>query len=431
MENFKYLIIGNSAGGIGAAEAIRQVDKSSPVAIVSAEPYPTYSRVRISEFISCGCPLEDILFRPADFYETNNIQSILGKKAMQLDTENRIIKLEDGTEIKWHKLLLATGGLPIIPLIKGKNKKGVFSFTNLDDAIAINQYIGDINEAVVIGGGLIGVSISEALVKRGLKVTIVEMKERILNTILDEEASEIETEAMKDAGIEIITGNTVTDINYDPEKPDMISSVVLNDGRLITCRMLIIAIGVTPQTELALSGKIEVERGILVNGFMETSQTNIYACGDVAEAYDFVYNENRLNPIWPAAYQGGRVAGFNMVGIPTNYQGSTVMNTMKYFGVDIICAGITVPPDDSYQVFTHKNGNIYRKVVIKDNCITGMVFAGDIEKSGIVLNLMKNKTNVNQFIELLVTDEFGLSCLPEEIWRPHLVFPSEQIAEAE
>jgi NAD(P)H-nitrite reductase large subunit len=257
------------------------------------------------------------------------------------------------------------------------------------------------------------------------------MKERILNTILDEEASEIEAEAMKNAGIEIITGNTVTDINYVPEKPDTISSVVLDDGRLITCGILIVAIGVNPQTELALSGSIEVERGILVNDFMETSQKNIYACGDVAETYDFVYNENRLNPIWPAAYQGGRVAGFNMVGIPTYYQGSTVMNTMKYFDVDIVSAGITVPPDDSYQVLTHKNGNIYRKVVIKDNCIAGMVFIGDIEKSGIVYNLMKNKINVSQFIELMVTDEFGLSCLPEKIWRPHLVLPAEQTAEAE
>ena len=430
MEEVKYLIIGNSAGGIGAAEAIRQVDKSGSVTIVSAEPYPAYSRVRISEHLACGCPLEEILFRPADFYEANSIRFIPGREAEKLDAKAHIIKLDDGTEVKWQKLLLATGGLPIIPPIKGVEKKGVFSFTNLDDAIAIRQYINGIEEAVVIGGGLIGVSATEALVKRGVKVTVVEMKERILNTILDEEASAMEAAAMTNAGVEIITDSTVTEINSDPAKPEKISSITLDDGRLITCRLAIVAIGVTPRTELAISGGVGVKHGILVDSYMATSQADVYACGDVAETYDFVYNQNRLNPIWPSAYLGGRVAGFNMTGVPTTYQGSTVMNTMKYFGVDIVSAGITVPPDDSYQVFSQHNGGIYRKVVIKDNCVVGMVFAGDVEKSGIILNLMKDKIDVSQFCELLVTDEFGLSCLPEEIWRPHLVLPAELTAEA-
>lgn len=432
MEEVKYLIIGNSAGGIGAAEAIRQVDKSGSVTIVSTEPYPAYSRVRISEHLAYGYPLEEILFRPADFYEANSIQFIPDREAEKLDAKAHIIKLDDGTEVKWQKLLLATGGLPIIPPIKGIEKKGVFSFTNLDDATTISNYINsnDIEEAVVIGGGLIGVSATEALVKRSLKVTVVEMKERILNTILDEEASAMEATAMTNAGVEIITGNTVTEINSDPAKPEKINSATLDDGRLITCRLVILAIGVTPRTELAINGEVEVNCGILVDGSMATSQADIYACGDVAETYDFVYSQNRLNPIWPSAYLGGRVAGFNMAGVPTTYQGSTVMNTMKYFGVDIVSAGITVPPDDSYRVLSHKNGDIYRKVVIKDNCVVGMVFAGDVEKSGIILNLMKDKIDVSQFCELLVTDEFGLSCLPEEIWRPHLVLPAELTAEA-
>lgn len=430
MENVKYLIIGNSAGGIGAAEAIRQVDKSGTMAIVSAEPYAAYSRVCISEHLASGCPLEEILFRPADFYETNGIQFFSGKKAERLDAKAHIITLDDGTRLKWQKLLLAIGGLPIVPPIKGIQSKGAFSFTNLDDAIAISQYIDGIEEAVVIGGGLIGVSATEALVKRGIRVTVVEMKERILNTILDEEASSLEAAAMISAGVEIITGNTVTEINSDPQEPQKISSVALDDGRLITCRLVIVAIGVTPHTELAISGGVEVKRGILVDDSMATSKADIYACGDVAETYDFVHNANRLNPIWPGAYLGGRVAGFNMAGVPTAYRGSTIMNTMKYFGVDIISAGITVPPDESYRVFSQHNGDIYRKVVIKNNCVIGMVFAGDVEKSGIIFNLMKDKIDVSQFCELLTTDEFGLSCLPEEIWRPHLALPAELTAEA-
>ncbi|UCG54759.1 MAG: NAD(P)/FAD-dependent oxidoreductase, partial [Dehalococcoidia bacterium] len=380
MEEVQYLIIGNSAGGIGAAEAIRENDKEHSITIISAEPYPAYSRVRISEYLASGCSLEDILFRPPDFYTANDIRFIQGKKAELIDSVAHITKLDDGAEIKWHKLLLATGGLPIMPPIEGKDKKGVFSFTNLDDAIAISKYLDNAEgekEAVVIGGGLIGISATEALAKRGVRVTIIEMKERILNTILDEEASAMEAEAIKKTGVEIITRNTVTKINSDEAKPNGTSSVTLNDGRIIPCCLVILAIGVTPRTELAISCDVKINHGIAVDSSMVTSKSDVYACGDAAEAYDFVYGENRLNPIWPNAYQGGRVAGLNMTGESATYQGSTIMNAMKYFGVDIVSAGITVPPDKNYRVLSHKNGDIYRKIILKNNRVAGMVFAGD------------------------------------------------------
>ncbi len=432
MEEYKYLIIGNSAGGIGAAESIRQADKKGSLCIISDEPYPAYSRVRISDHLARECPLEEMLFRPVDFYKANDIRLTSGKKVEQLCTKTHTVKLVDGTKIKYQKLLLATGGLPIKPSINGMDNNGVFCFTSLDDAIAISNYINtnDIEEAVVIGGGLIGISATEALVKRGIKVTVFELKERILNTILDDEASAMEAKAMADEGVEIITGQTITQVNTNPINQEKINSISLDDGQELACRLVIIAIGVTPRTELAISGGLEVKRGISVDSSMATSRADIYACGDVAEIYDFIYGENRLNPIWPNAYLGGRVAGFNMAGIVTTYQCSTVMNTIKYFGVDIISAGITVPPDDSYRTFSQRNGGTYRKVIIKDNQVAGMVFTSDIEKSGIILNLMKYKIDVSQFCELLVSDEFGLSCLPEEVWRPHLVLPAELTVEA-
>ena len=208
-ERIKYLIIGNSAGGVGAAEAIREIDKSGTIAIVSDEPYPTYSRPLISDYLVSRCPLERMLFRPTDFYGKNDIQAVLGQRVAQLNISEHTIKLEDGRIIGWEKLLLATGGLPIVPKMEGLNLEGVFTFTKLDDAKAINEFLNQYRRrvrAVVIGGGLIGVSVTEALVKRGAEVTIVEMKERILNTILDEEASALEAKALTDAGVEIITG---------------------------------------------------------------------------------------------------------------------------------------------------------------------------------------------------------------------------------
>ncbi|MFC1928602.1 NAD(P)/FAD-dependent oxidoreductase [Chloroflexota bacterium] len=428
-ERIKYLIIGNSAGGIGAAEAIREVDEVGTMAIISDEPYPTYSRPLISEYLAERCPLERMLFRPSSFYEKNSVEAILGQRVKQLNIKAHMVKLEDGRRITWEKLLLATGGSPIVPKIEGIGLEGVFTFTTIDDAETISRFLdrfGRKVKTVVIGGGLIGVSVTEALVKRGIEVTIIEMKERILNTILDEEASASVETVLSEAGVEIITGNIVYKVNG--HLPGEATGVTLDDGQPLPCEMVVVAIGVRPRTELASNAGIKTNRGIVVDRQMSTSNHYVYACGDAAEAYDFVYGENRLTPIWPNAYLGGRVAGFNMAGVPTEYQGGTAMNSMKYFGVSIVSAGMVTPPDDSYEVISNKCGHTYKKVVLKDGLVVGMVFSGDIEKSGIVYNLMKDRINVEPFKQALVADDFGLASLPEEIWRPKLAIPPSVLA---
>lgn len=421
----KYLIIGNSAGGIGAAEAIREVDKAGSILIISDEPYPAYSRPLISEYLANGYPLERILFRPPDFYEKNNLRTIFSEKVVRLDFNRPAVKLENGRTLGWEKLLLATGGSPIVLGIEGIGLKGIFTFNKFDDARVIDELLNQYGRkvrAVVIGGGLIGVSVTEALVKRGVQVTIVEMKERILNTILDEEASTLEEKALTQAGVEIITEHTVSKISS--YLPDEATGVTLDDSRPIPCEMVIIAIGVRPRIELVSDSSIKTNRGVVVDRHMVTSRPDVYACGDIAEAYDFIYGENRLTPIWPNAYLGGRIAGLNMAGIPTEYQGGTALNSMKYFGVNIVSAGMVNPPDDSYEVVSKKHDDIYKKVVVKNGLIAGMVFAGDIEKSGIVYNLMKDRVNVDSFKEALVADDFGLASLPEQIWQAKLAIPS-------
>jgi NAD(P)H-nitrite reductase large subunit len=427
MEKTKYLIIGNSAGGIGAAEAIREVDKAGAITIVSDESYPTYSRPLISKHLAEGRLLERMLFRLPDFYEKGNIRTIFGEKVAQVSFNKHIVKLESVRRLTWQKLLLATGGLPIVPKIEGIGAKGVFTFTKLDDAKAIDEFLNQHRievRAVVIGGGLIGVSNAEALVKRGVEVTIVEMKERILNTILDEETSALEEKALMEAGVEVITGHTVGKINSN--LLGEANGVSLDNNRTIPCEMVVVAIGVKPRLELVSHSGIKTNRGIVVDRHMAASIPDVYACGDVAEAYDFVYGKNRLTPIWPNAYTGGRIAGFNMAGTKAEYQGGTSMNSLTYFGVDIVSVGMVTPPDDGYEVISHRNGDIYRKVMLKDGLIVGMVFAGDIEKSGIIYSLMKDRVDVSGFKEALVADDFGLAALPEGIWRARLaVLPSE------
>ena len=224
------------------------------------------------------------------------------------------------------------------------------------------------------------------------------------------------------SGLVLITNHTVAEISGQSPS-GAVSSVTLDNGETIPVEMVVIAIGVKPRLELAAGDGIKTNQGIVVNRAMATSNPDVYACGDVAEAYDFIHGENRLTPIWPNAYLGGRVAGFNMAGTRTEYQGGTAMNSLKYFGLAIVSAGRVSPPDDSYQVIRSRANHNYKKVILKKNIITGMVFAEDIERSGIVYNLMKERVNVAGIKDALVADDFSLASLPEEIWRGKVEIP--------
>jgi len=413
----EYLIIGNSAGGIGAVEAIHEVDKTNSITIVSDEPYHAYSRPLISKYLAGERSIDEILFRPADFYSRNNIKLVLDRKVEQLDLNNHTARLEQRGQIVWGKLLLATGGRPIVPEMKGGDKDGVFTFLTIKDAIAIDEFIKDGFQAVVIGGGLIGISVTEALIKRGIGVTVVEMKDRILNTILDETASFIAEETLKKAGVRVVTNRTVAEVIGNRQT----EGVILDSGENIPCNLVVMAIGVLPRAELAIGTEIKVNRGILVDRLMTTNYPNVYACGDVAEAYDFVYDANRVTPIWPNAYIGGRVAGYNMAGVRTEYPGGTAMNSLNYFGLNIATAGAVIPPPDkNWQVLSQRNDGVYKKIILSGDLVMGMVFVGDIDKSGMIFSLMKDRVNVANFKQALLASDFGLAYMPRELWQERL-----------
>jgi NAD(P)H-nitrite reductase large subunit len=411
------LIIGNSAGGIGAAEAIRESDRERTITIVSDEPYLSYSRPLISKYLARERSFKGMLFRPLDFYTGNNIDTLLGKRVKSLRLSEHMAELESGEHVAWEDLLIASGGVPIVTRMEGTGKRGIFTFTTLGDARAIDEFLEGIPNAVVIGGGLIGISVTEALRKRGVKVTLVEMKERVLNTILDEQASTMAQKALDQAGVKVVTGCTVAEISGK----GLVRGAVLDSGEEIACGLVVVAIGVSPRTELVLGTEVKVNRGIVVDRHMATSCPHVYSCGDVAEAYDSVYGMNRLTPVWPNAYIGGRVAGLNVAGTKAEYPSGTAMNSLNYFGLDIASAGMPVPPDhDGYEVMSKHRNDAYFRVVLRDDLIAGMVFVGDIDKAGIVYGLMREGTKVGSFKKALLSDDFGLVSLPRDVWQKRL-----------
>ncbi len=416
MNSHKYVIVGNSAGGLAAAREIRKVDHSNRLLMITDEPYCAYSRPLIAKHVSEGKTVEAMQLVPPSFYEANGIDLRLSTRATRVSATDRTLQLGDGSAVGWESLLLATGGTPIVPPIPGRERHGVFTFTTFDDAKAIAQRLPSSHRAVIVGGGFIGLSAADALRKRGVDVTIVEMQPRLLGTMLDVSASGFAEQAAREAGVRVATSRRVISINGDHPESREISSVTLDDGTRIQCELVILAVGVNPRTELA-EGIASTGRGILVDSSMRTSAANIYACGDACETFDFARRQDAVLAIWPSAVAGGSVAGATMSGQLRVYEGGTTLNAMPYFGLSVGSAGVVEHDPSIHEVVVASGRKFYRKVVLKDGIIVGMVFVGDTSKCGLLYSLMKHRVDVRGWKDELVSDDFGLLTLPEELWR--------------
>ncbi len=418
----KYVIVGACAAGVGAVEGIREVDPVGEITVISEELCSTYSRPMISDFVSGRTDLNKMKTRDDQFWQRNAVQAITGKKAVGVRIDEHAVILEDGSKVAYEKLLLATGGKPFVPKIEGSDKEGVYTFTNVADAEQVAERIdkSDAKSAVVIGAGLIGISVTDALAKRGINVTVVELQEKILSLLLDASASDMVEAAMRRAGVNIVTGQSVQKILGKPNNDKAVGGVLLTKGKQIPCDMVIVAIGVVPRTEIVVGTEVKTNRGIIVDNYMQTSVPDVYASGDVAEAYDFILNQNRSLPLWPLAMEEGKIAGYNMAGKKTDYAGGTNMSSLKYFGIPIVSIGLANPKlDPALEILAKEDTTQrrYKKLVLKDEVIVGMTFLGQIERAGILFYLMKNKVNVKKFKEQLLADDFGLAALPLSLRR--------------
>jgi NAD(P)H-nitrite reductase large subunit len=418
----KYVIVGSSAAGIGAVEAIREIDQTGTITIISDETCTHYSRPMISDFVSGKADIQKMKCRNEEFWKENNVEAFTGEKVTALNLAEKTVQLESGEKVAYEKLLLATGGKPFVPKMEDSDKDGVFTFTTIEDAQRLAAKIDSINAktAIVIGAGLIGISITEALVKRGLKVTMVELQEKILSLLLDAKGSDLVEAVVKKAGVNIVTGQSVQKIIGKPENEGVVGGVLLTKGDIISCDLVIVAIGVVPRIELVVGSAVKTNRGIVVDNMMQTSVPDVYASGDVAETFDFILNQNRLLPLWPLAVSEGQVAGYNMAGKKTTYMGGTNMSSLKYFGIPIISIGLANPKEDpTLEVLVKQNNehNVYKKIVLKNNVIVGLTLVNCIERAGILFYLMKNAIDVKKFKQKLLADEFGLATLPTFLQR--------------
>jgi len=410
-----YLIIGNSAAAVGAVEAIRKKDKKGEITILSKEPYLAYSRPLITEFLADLVTEKGMSYRAEDFYKDNSVSLKLGVSAKSIDAKKKIVSASDKKEYPYDKLLIATGGSPIIPPMKGMNKNGIFLLRDLDVSKDIKKNLKGAKRVVVIGGGLIGMKTAEGLYEAGLKVTVVELADRILNRILDEKGSRIFEDYLKDKGMNIITSDSVVEITGTKKA----TGVKLKSKKKISCDLLIIAVGVRPNLEVIKGTGIEAKQGIIVDNKMQTNIADIYAAGDVVQADDMLTGEKRVNAIWPLAYKQGRIAGTNMAGGNKTYEGGFAQNSLTVLGLSTISMGIVDPPSkNSYEVITGsgKGKYSYKKFVFDKDTVIGGIFIEDIDRSGIITGLVKERYKVKENKERFLSEKFGLINLDRQ-WR--------------
>lgn len=419
--DMKIVIIGNSAASAGAIEAIRKKDPFNDIIVISDEPYTIYSRPLLPYFLSKEIKPSKIYFRPKDYYEKNKVKPILGKKVERVCFDENRVLLKDGEELYYDKLLIATGGKPIIPEINGIEKEGIFFFTKFDDAKAISTYLKRVKKAIVIGGGPIGIRAAEALMKRKIEVTIIELSKHILSLTLDDIASSILERALIKRGVKIITSNTVEEIIGDSH----VESVRLVDGKTLKTDMVIIAIGVIPNVEPFKGGNLNINKGIVVNERMETNIKNVYSAGDVIESYDKILGNYRTIPIWPYAYRQGSVAGGQIIGDEESiYEGGFMMNSIEVANIPVVSIGlVNLVSNNGYEVIKKidKNSNSYRKIILNEGSIVGALFLGKIDRAGIITGLLRDGVKINRFKMELKEGSFGLISLPRELRREKIL----------
>ncbi|MFB3926618.1 MAG: NAD(P)/FAD-dependent oxidoreductase [Syntrophales bacterium] len=410
----KYVIIGNGVAAIGAIEGIRKVDQDHPVTVVSAEHYKTYGRPLISQLLSGKIRQRDMYYRPESYYDENKIKLLLEKSVVKINPGRKNILLEDGAKIPFDRLLIATGGIPFVPEIKGGKGPDIYSFTTLDDAGRLDSLVGRVKEMVVLGGGLIGLKVAESLRDRGVRVTIVELADRILSAAFDGAAGGIIARRLSEVGIEIILNDSIREI---VRKKGRVTGVILTSGQKRRCEGVVIAIGVVPNKTIIEGTRIKANRGILTDGHMETSIPGIYAAGDVTEPVDMVLGERRVTPIWPNAYLQGYYAGLNMAGAERIYSGGFSMNSIEFYGIPTVSMGLANPPGDGYEVIYRlaPEKNIYRKIVLRDGILVGAVLVGRIDRAGILTGFIRSRIRVHDFKEELLREDFGFVHVPAAV----------------
>lgn len=380
-----YVIVGNSAAAIGCVEGIRQVDTKGSILIVSDEPHHTYSRPLISYLLWGKTDRQRMKYRPDSFYEDNKVDTLFGVKATALHPEEHTLELDNGETVTYGKLLLATGSRPFIPPMEGLDKvEKKFTFMTLNDALALEEAITPDSKVLIVGAGLIGLKCAEGIFEKVASLTVVDLANRILPSILDEEGSKLVQEYIEKKGVKFYLSDSVAKFEEGVAR--------LNSGAEVEYDVVVIAVGVRPNVELAQQAGIDVNRGILTDIHCATSAADVYAAGDCTVSHNIASDQDQILALLPNAYMQGETAGVEMAGGEANYDKAIPMNAMGMLGLHMITAGVY-----DGEVYKEQNCEGYKKLFVKDGKLKGYILIGDvIKRAGIYTSLIREQTPLDE-----------------------------------
>lgn len=394
----KYVILGASAAGINGAKELRKIDRHAEIILVSKDK-KIYSRCMLHHFLSGERNLKEISFVEPDLMENYNIKWIKGTSAINMDTNNKKIGLDNGQILEYDKVLIATGSRSTFLNIPNLDKcNNVHGFRNIEDAIILKERVKVSKNIVVLGGGLVGLDAVCGTLSLGINnISIVEMADRLLCRQLDKRAASSYENALEERGVKLIFNTSVTSVECD--KDNNISTLNLSNGDRIACDLLIITVGVKSNTDFLDGSDVIVDQyGIVVDSFGSTNVANVFAAGDVTGR----------GPIWSVAAKEGIVAAntmcYKMADIADYFY---YKSTMNFLGINSMSIGINEIPDDSYNVETYDDGKVYKRVIYKDGYITGAILQNDIAYGGVITKLVASKININEVKKPLFKIDFS------------------------
>lgn len=405
--SMEHIIVGNGVAGTEAAKNIRKRDPLAEIKIFTQDHYPFYSRPRIPELLAKEVTAEGIFVYNLEWYHKNKIQMYLNCTVKSIDPKNQKITLTDGSNFSYNKLLLATGSSGALPPIEGINTtEGIFTLRSVEDVMTITRRAADAKTVTLIGGGLLGLEAGNGLRKLGPSVTIVEIFDRLLPRQLDGEGAAILQKQLEGMGLKFILGAKSKSI----KEKGHTRILELADGRVIESDFILVSAGIIPNTTLARTAGISVNKGVLVNDGMETNIASIYAAGDVAE------HKGRVYGIWPASQRQGVVAGINMAGGNETYMGTVPSTTLKVAGIRLTSMGDVLAEDKVIEHIKVKDTDkyIYKKLFIKDGRLVGAILLGDNKNASELAQLMEKKVDVSRFKEKILEPDFDMKSIERE-----------------
>ena len=380
----QYVVIGNGVAAVGCIEGIRKMDATGKILVISEENHPVYCRPLISYCLEGKTTPEKMAYRTPDFYKKMGCEVYYGKKAVKIEPSKKVITLNDNTLLSYDKLCLATGSSPFVPPFTGlESVENKHSFMTMDDMLKLESSINKNSNVLIIGAGLIGLKCAEGLKERVSSITVCDLADRILSSILDTECAFMMQKHLEQNGINFLLGDSVASFEKN--------TAIMNSGKTVHFDVLVLAVGVRANTSLIKDISGEVNRGILVNTKMETSIPDVYAAGDCTEGEDISFQGKRVLAILPNAYMQGNCAGVNMAGNSAVFDKAIPMNSIGFFGLHAMTAGSYYTAEQGGELYEEKTEHTLKRLFTKDDYLTGFILIGATDRAGIYTSLIRDR----------------------------------------